>query len=396
MPELFFLLFVFLKPFYFFPSGSVGLADVSMAVCATVLFFDSVRKKELLLTFKQDKLLYLFLIMVIVINGVYAFFYNNYEFIRYSLFWIYNAGAIWSFRQLGKSHGQSFFKKLNVVVKWNIILQFFLLLFEKGRIFYEYWGGTRYMGTFNDPNQFAFFLFMMILLNYLYACRYGDRTFFLFYALTIPGILASKSTGVLLGILVFSFLAVLRKGCQIRRKFHVSRRTWMFAAVGSALLLIGCLIWIWPPENFNIQQTEYNMIARIQDKIWKVVYGEGTGFLLDRGLDKLLYYPQYLAYGAGEGGFERFALAGQVHEIHSSLFSVWFCYGIIPTILLLTWLGQNLKKLKGCEWCAVIGLIVESFLLVNYRQPMFWMILLYGGIVGTNDCRRDGDGNVDE
>ena len=47
-------------------------------------------------------------------------------------------------------------------------------------------------------------------------------------------------------------------------------------------------------------------------------------------------------YGAGEGGFERFALAGQVHEIHSSLFSVWFCYGIIPTILLLTWLGQKM------------------------------------------------------
>ncbi len=38
MPELFFLLFVFLKPFYLLPSGSVGLADLSMAVCAAALF----------------------------------------------------------------------------------------------------------------------------------------------------------------------------------------------------------------------------------------------------------------------------------------------------------------------------------------------------------------------
>jgi len=38
--------------------------------------------------------------------------------------------------------------------------------------------------------------------------------------------------------------------------------------------------------------------------------------------------------------------------------------------------------------CAVVGLLAESFFLVNYRQPMFWMILLYGSVV-----RMDGDGD---
>ena len=37
----------------------------------------------------------------------------------------------------------------------------------RGRIFHEYWGAERYQGTFNDPNQLAFFLFMMVLLLYL-------------------------------------------------------------------------------------------------------------------------------------------------------------------------------------------------------------------------------------
>lgn len=385
MPELFFLLFAFLKPFYMLPSGSVGLADLSMAVCAASLAFRSVKKKELVSTFRQDWMLYLFLIAVAVINGIYTIIYNNYEFVRYTAFWIYNAGAIWSFRQLGRLYGQSFFTKLNYVIKGNIGIQFLVFLSGRGRIFYEYWGGTRYMGTFNDPNQLAFFLFMMMLLAYLYACRYGDRSFPVFYLLALSVILASKSTGILLGVMIFTGLAMIWKGYEMGKKLHISRKMWICAGIASAFLIGGCLVWIWPSEEFNIQQMDYNMITRIQEKIWKVVYSEEAGLLLDRGMDKLLYYPQYLLYGAGEGGFWRFTLASQMNEIHSSLPSIWFCYGTAPTILLLVWLGKNLKKLRPCEWCAIIGLIAESFLLVNYRQPMFWMILLYAGVCQEAD-----------
>ena len=49
-----------------------------------------------------------------------------------------------------------------------------------------------------------------------------------------------------------------------------------------------------------------------------------VGTFLDRGMEKLVLYPQYLLYGAGEGGFDRFTLASQVNEIHCCLFSVMF------------------------------------------------------------------------
>lgn len=44
-----------------------------------------------------------------------------------------------------------------------------------------------------------------------------------------------------------------------------------------------------------------------------------------------------------------------------------------------------LQSIDAAMACAVIGLLVESFFLVNYRQPMFWMILLYGSVAGG--CR---------
>ena len=53
------------------------------------------------------------------------------------------------------------------MVKVNIGVQLLIYLTGRGRIFREYWGAVRYQGTFNDPNQLAFFLFMMILLLYL-------------------------------------------------------------------------------------------------------------------------------------------------------------------------------------------------------------------------------------
>ena len=47
---------------------------------------------------------------------------------------------------------------------------------------------------------------------------------------------------------------------------------WICAGIASAFLIGGCLVWIWPSEEFNIQM-DYNMITIIQEKIWKVVYG---------------------------------------------------------------------------------------------------------------------------
>ena len=37
--------------------------------------------------------------------------------------------------------------------------------------------------------------------------------------------------------------------------------------------------------------------------------------------------------------------------------------------------------MNAAMMCAVAGILAESFFLVNYRQPMFWMILVYGSVI---------------
>lgn len=383
---LFFLLFIFLKQFYLFPSGGMEAADVCLFASFFMLSCDCmIRRPERLFQLKTEWLFYVFLASVVMINAYYGIRLGRSEFFKYTCFWIFNACAIWSFCYLTEYGGKAFLTEINRVVKVNIGVQLLIYLSGHGRIFREYWGAVRYQGTFNDPNQLAFFLFMMILLLYLYRCRFGDRSFPVFYVLALPVIAASKSTGILLGVFVFTILAVLYELYQIGCKKGVSVKVWILGICMGVLIFSLFLWWIWPAADFDVKTVDYNMLTRIQEKIWKVAHGGLLGLFLDRGMEKLVLYPQYLLYGAGEGGFDRFTLASQVNEIHCCLFSVMFCYGLIPTSCLLIWLGRKLRRIDAAMVCAVIGLLAESFFLVNYRQPMFWMILLYGSVAGG--CR---------
>ena len=338
---LFFLLFIFLKQFYLFPSGRMEAADVCLFASFFMLLCDCViRRPERLFKLKTEWLFYVFLASVLMINAYYGIRLGRGEFFKYTCFWIFNACAIWSFCYLTEYGGKAFLTGINCVVKVNIGVQLLMYLSGYGRIFREYWGAIRYQGTFNDPNQLAFFLFMMILLLYLYRCRFGDWSFPVFYVLALPVIAASKSTGILLGVFVFTILAVLYGLYQIGCKKGVSVKVWILGICMGALIFGLFLWWIWPAADFDVKTVD------------------------------------------------RFTLASQVNEIHCCLFSVMFCYGLIPTLCLLVWLGRKLRYADAAMACAVVGLLAESFFLVNYRQPMFWMILLYGSVV-----RMDGDGD---
>ena len=103
--------------------------------------------------------------------------------------------------------------------------------------------------------------------------------------------------------------------------------------------------------DFDVSQTDYTLLSRIQQKIWKLANGNIYDLLYDRSAERLVLEPQYLLYGVGEGFFERFIpydgfeallspgvfVVFHVNEIHSSFFDVWFSYGLIPTTFLVYW-----------------------------------------------------------
>ncbi len=393
MELLLFISFLVLKQFYILPSGSIGLADLCLGTGGLVIVekqikeYQKYRKEgtsgrfalQKIFNWEEDKFLYVFLFCVVMINFVYMNRERNIEFAKYTIYWLYNGMAIWYFRYIG---GEQNFKKYSVIaVRANILIQTGIWISGRGRLFYEYWGGIRYMGTFNDPNQLAFFLFMMILLLYFLKERHQIWDI-VFYGMATAIIAASKSTGIFLGVLIFGGCLAVRWMYGIYTAEKLPRQVWRIGAAIFFVFMIAGLWILWPDADFSIQEGNFTLIERIQEKIWKLSQDGAAGILTDRGLDKLMLYPQYIIWGAGEGGFARFPVSSQTNEIHSCLFSILFCYGIVPTGILLHWLGRQLKFLEGWMWPAVLALLAESFLLINYRQPLFWLILVYGTAVG--------------
>lgn len=384
MTEAAFLLFVFLKQFYARSSGSVGLADICMVFCALFLTIDIIRGKRkgiFTTTIKQERFFLYFLACVTVINLFFTIKDHNVEYEKYTLYWLFNGMSIWCFIRLAD---KSFLKKLNRVCKINIWVQFAIWASGHGRIFFEYWGGTRYMGTFNDPNQYAFYLFCMILLISLYGCNYQDKTAIFYYGLGAFLMSVSKSTGVFLGLVLCTVGFVIWFYIRCRKEGKIVPKAELAIIITAAVVFILGVKYFIPSPEFNIKDTEFTILSRIQEKVWKILYGGNATMLSDRGMDRIILYPAYMFWGSGEGNFGRFMEAAQQNEIHCSLLNVWFCYGIIPVAFLLKWLGEKLRKLTAAEWVIVGSLIAESFLLVNYRQPFFWMILLYSYVCQNN------------
>lgn len=257
------------------------------------------------------------------------------------------------------------------------------------------------MGTFNDPNQFAFFIFTMMLVLFMEYRRkavYTIRTRTIFWGMFLLGVFLiakAKSTGMFIGLLAFFAILVLQffwdRCCHSKR-----RRLWWLGGALFMLMLAGGMYLIWPGADFSVSQTEYTLLSRVQEKIWKLSNGNLYDLLYDRSAERLVLTPQYLLYGAGEGYFERFIPYDgfekllspgvfdvfHVNEIHSSLFDVWFSYGLIPTVFLVYWIIRNVLRCERTQRAAVLALLAESFTLMNCRQPFFWFIIVMAGLSG--------------
>ena len=122
------------------------------------------------------------------------------------------------------------------------------------------------------------------------------------------------------------------------------------------------------------------MFSRVTDKFNRISSKNTNDHLWsvwqERGYDKLWIYPQYMLYGSGEGEYDRFILSAHSNEIHATLPSILFYYGIIPFLIILKWFYKKLKRVPFNLLIVYLALLMESFTLLNQRQALFWTIFM--------------------
>lgn len=158
-----FLLGVLLKQFYLFSSGGFQLGDFCFMGSFVILavFYNRFR---IPLT-GNDNLFMGFVGCVTLINFIYIYIYGmnypgEFRFHMSIVYYLYNLFIILTFRQFITD--KDFLTKLRKVLQLGLLIQLGVAIAGFGR-----YGSMRYMGTFNDPNQFGFFIFASFLMIFI-------------------------------------------------------------------------------------------------------------------------------------------------------------------------------------------------------------------------------------
>ena len=368
MTNILLLLFILIRPFYVRASGQVQPADGFLMLYFFCTVYRDFKAEVLVPNIKKNKLFYIFLVFAIMINAFYHKVVPDPRFLFSSLYLIYMGVVVYSY---DSGINKGLIDKIRYILYGNLMIQFLIYSSGLGRLYYELWeeGATRYMGTFTDPNQFGFYKFIVLLFAYLTKHEKADT--YLFPITSVMGIflvIQSKSLAAFLGLAVLYTLALLR---FIGEKFRVNK---VILCVMLILTTTGVVYYFIPTSDFRIEDVEYNTVNRIRYKIYNVIYADGIKDILrERAAEKIINYPEYFIYGAGEGNYERY-YPEPVNEIHSSFINLFFSYGLIPFAILMGWFKKRLKGLNAVSLVCFITILIESMFLVNYRQALFWVL----------------------
>ena len=372
--------YIFFKPFYLFDSGGIQISEIFIVLAFLLTLVDKTQKDNVTKKiFKDLNILLIFMLFVVLINFIYYDIYQNTEFIMSTIQYVLILMGTYVFAN--KISDKKVLTNIYKTVRINLIVQLIFYVTGLGR----YYDAFRYMGTFNDPNQFGYFI--VLSLAYIYVIedilKLRKRAIIM-YIIGLILILASASTGMLMAVTVLFVLHIIREIKPICE--------WGIKNLGKIFIGIICIMSIVCIIISNIDlknKIEININNKIQNMSianrlkGKVDKAESSNMSLieERGIDKLLKYPQYLIYGSGQGYFERFTKAAHQLEVHSTLPGIWLYYGIIPLIILILWIYQSIKKVKLKYMIPYIALFIESFILYNQRQLLLWVIIIMANLL---------------
>jgi len=103
------------------------------------------------------------------------------------------------------------------------------------------------------------------------------------------------------------------------------------------------------------------------------------GVIEERGYQRVLSYPQYIIYGAGEGAHWRYAgkldpSAGN-RELHSGLATILMSYGFFGFILFATFIFTIFQRAPWLLWFTLAAVMAYGITHQHIRFTAFWVYL---------------------
>lgn len=345
--------YLLLSPFYVFLSGLPQPADIVLILgiipAAIVAFVKrSMRIEPVFLAG------FSFAILTLAINLIYYAFFFERQFLFASMFYVYNFMAF-CFVIFLFQRSPFFMNQITYyAIAATVVIQFCVVLFFDS-------AGFRHEGTFNNPNQLAYWSLLMaamlIVLKRSTSLNLVDMALF-----TLLAYIQTQSLSKA-GLIAFGLLVLFMAFSPVTNK--------KLKAVFLLLLCVFTITKVTAPVETRIIIHATENIDAVTQRLSDIGVDRDDS-AMGRGYARLIDYPQYLLTGAGEGAHWRFNAR---QELHSGIATILFSYGFIGFILFATFLVLIFKRLPLYYGLILVTIVLYGLTHQNFRNTGFWIFL---------------------
>lgn len=342
-----------LSSFYHFPSGMPQPADFLLLGFAGVMTIMALGDEHLELSpFALFWSLLVFWVLMVSLG--WALILESSRFFIYPAFFFFNFMVGMALLRFLRVYGERAKGLIQNAVSIALVVAASQVLVQLAL------GNIRTTGSFNNPNQLAYFsLCGIVVLMLLDDFRPRLR----------PLVLAGLAAGVV-SILSASSLAAMG-GSMLVVVGWVMANTKLVRHFARVLLVVPLLLVVVLLVNLHSEgQIADNLQARMDRAPKKV-----EGMYEERSFDRLFQFPEYAILGAGEGERRRFVPYHR-HEIHSSYINMLFAYGVPGLGLFVLVIFTALRWAPLHVWAGVSGPLFYSITHNGLRSTLFWLVLV--------------------
>ncbi|HEY0986755.1 MAG TPA: hypothetical protein VGD80_06865 [Kofleriaceae bacterium] len=343
-------LVVVLMPFYVFDSGLPQPADL----LGLLLLFILIRRWNGKLRpslARPLKSLIVFMLYVIAVNIAWSFILLTFTldakegFLVAPSFYIFNGLTFLAFLLMFQRYGELLLWLTARLVLISLLLQV-ALAFVVPRVV------GRSIVMFNNPNQLGYYALLSASIVLL-----GQRR------------LRLSTIQIVVGLAASSYLALLSASKAALASI---------AGLGTLLLVSKLRTIVLMSLVFVILLFTDNPFSKAMERAqMRIENDKSMQFVDERGYDRILTHPEYCVLGAGEGAYNRFRETSMIgsHELHSSMGTLFFCYGILGTILFCIFLWRTTSGSGLRAWIIVAGVFAYGMTHQGLRFRLVWVLL---------------------
>lgn len=350
---MFLFLGLSLSSFYLLPSGLPQPGDILLLPFIAIMLLMSLRDDRGLM---QHPFVLAWLAMVTWVTLVslgWIVLDQDAGYLRYPLFFLFNfllgAGLL------------RFLTAVPQGMRWVRLAVMIALLVAFGGVVLDLaLSRIRATGTFNNPNQLAFFSLCALV---MLLASYGFR-------LPLRPLPVAAMVAAVTNILAASSLAAMGGLCLVMLSwalFHLGRLRHLLRLVLLVPLLVLSLVGF---DAWTGGRVEHNITQRFERAPDKV-----EGIYAHRKYQRMVEFPAYNLLGAGEGNTDRFR-PYHGNEIHSSFGTMLFSYGVPGLALFLSVLLAAVWRAPPHVWLALSGPLLYSVTHNGLRTTLFWLMLV--------------------